>query len=189
MSIAVQLETIAAMSACGALMGMGYDTYQLFRQKRRVPTWLVFLLDLGFWLTSAFLIFSVLQKLNDGIVRWPMFLAMLGGAWVYFVLVRKMYTALLLTVIRFIQWLYYTILTVMNILLVKPILLIYRLIALLVGFLLLLLRGIGSFLWRLILFVTNPFAKWGRQMGKGFGRAGAGVWAQMKKWWLRKKQG
>jgi len=187
-SITVQLQTIAAMSACGALMGMGFDTYQLFRRKRRVPAWLVFLLDLGFWLTSAFLVFAALQQLNDGIVRWPLFLAMLAGAWVYFVLGRKMYTALLIAVIRFIKWLYHTILTVINVLLVQPILFCYRLIAALVGFLLSLLLGMGTISWKIVLFVANPFAKWGRHIGKGFGRAGAGARTRIENWWLRRKK-
>ncbi|UFJ40550.1 spore cortex biosynthesis protein YabQ [Brevibacillus humidisoli] len=188
MSISVQLQTIAIMSACGVLMGIGFDTYQLFRRKRRVPAWLVFLLDLCFWLTSVLLVFAVLREINDGIVRWPIFIGMLGGAWLYFTLGSKMYTQLLLAVIKCIRWLYRTVLTIMDILIVQPILFFYKLISILLGFVFSVLLAIGSFLWKIVLFVTNPFAKWSQHIGKGLGRTGAGVWARMKNWLLPRKK-
>ncbi|MBO8164884.1 MAG: spore cortex biosynthesis protein YabQ [Brevibacillus sp.] len=188
MSIAVQLQTIALMSACGALMGMGFDTYQLFRRRWRIPAWLIFVLDVSFWVTSVLLVFAVLQRVNDGVVRWPIFLGIIAGAWLYFVLGSKSYTQFLLSVIKFVKWLYLTIMKIIDILIVQPILFVYKLLSILFGFLFTVLLTLGSFLWKLVLFAAQPFAGWGRLMGRHFSRSAAGISAHIKKWLLPKKK-
>ncbi len=189
MTISVQIQTVVYMSLCGVLMGMGLDTYQVFRAKGRFPSWLVFLLDVLFWIASIGLVFFVLVRVNDGIVRFPVFLSIFAGGWLYFVLGSKAYIQLLLAVIKFLRWLYRTILSIIDTLIVRPVLFLYRLVWMLLTFLVSLLATIGNFLWKVVVMLTSPFRRWGRNMGKNIGRFGAGVWTRLKKWvYLGKKR-
>lgn len=182
MSIAVQLQTILAMSLCGAVMGMGYDTYHVFRGKGRFPPWLVFLFDVMFWVASMGLVFVILVQVNDGIVRVPIFIGMLLGAWIYFILGSKSYIQFLLTVIKFSNWLYQTILMVLDTVIVRPILFLYRLVWMLLMFLFSIFMTIANFLSKLLRILTAPFARWIRNMGKRIQGAGKGIWTNLKKW-------
>ncbi|MFM1655459.1 spore cortex biosynthesis protein YabQ [Brevibacillus sp. B_LB10_24] len=186
MSLTVQFQTIAFMSLCGVLMGIGFDTYQVFKGKGRIPRWLIFLLDLSFWLCSIWLVFFVLVRVNDGVVRLPIFLGILAGAYVYFVLVSKKYIQLLLIVIKFCKWCYRTTLLLFHVLIISPVRFIVRLIWILLTFIFSILLAIGNFLWRIIRFLTAPFVNWGRKIGKGFSRTKTGFWNRMKNWFKPK---
>jgi spore cortex biosynthesis protein YabQ len=187
-SISVQLQTVLAMSACGALMGMGFDTYHVFKGKSRFPPWLVFLCDVLFWVGSMALVFFILIRVNDGVVRFPIFLGMLLGAWGYFVIGSKKYIQFLLAVIKFCQWLYRTVLMLIDTMIVRPILFLYKLVWMLLTFLFSILMTILSFLWKTVKFLTSPFARWGQNMGKRIHRKGTGIWTTCKNWLLAKKK-
>lgn len=188
MSIHVQLQTVLAMSACGALMGMGFDTYHVLKGKSRFPPWLVFLLDVLFWIGSMALVFFILIRVNDGVVRFPIFLGMLLGAWGYFAIGSKKYIQFLLAVIKFCQWLYRTGLMLIDTLIVRPILFLYRLVWMLLTFLFSILITIGSFLWRTIRFFTSPVTRWSRNMVKRICRQGTGIWTACKNWLHARKK-
>jgi spore cortex biosynthesis protein YabQ len=187
-SIAVQLQTVLAMSVCGALMGMGYDTYHVFTGKGRLPAWVTFFLDILFWVGSMGVVFWVLVRVNDGIVRLPIFIGMLLGAWVYFVIGSKKYVQFLHAVIKFIRWLYRTIVAIINTLIVRPVLLLYKLVFMLVTFLLTIVTTIFGYGWKIIRTLTSPFARWGQQLGKNIFGKWAGFRSHWKKWLFGKKQ-
>lgn len=188
MSIGVQLQTFASMALCGCIMGIGFDTYQYFRTKGRFSRWLTFILDLLFWFSSIGVVFYVLVVVNQGIVRFPIFIGILIGAWGYFVLGSKTYIQFLITVIKFVKWIYQTILTILDILLIRPILFLYRIIFMIVTFILSILTTIGSYIWRVTLFISSPFAKWSQSLGKRFHQYGRGIWQQTKNWINNKRK-
>ena len=188
MSIAFQLQTVLAMSVCGALMGMGYDTYHVFTGKGRLPAWVTFFLDILFWVGSMGVVFWVLVRVNDGIVRLPIFIGMLLGAWMYFVIGSKKYVQFLHAVIKFIRWLYRTIVAIINTLIVRPVLLLYKLVFMLVTFLLTIVTTIFGYGWKIIRTLTSPFARWGQQLGKNIFGKWAGFRSHWKKWLFGKKQ-
>lgn len=188
MSIAVQFQTVLVMSACGALMGMGYDTYHVFTGRSRLPTWLLFVFDVLFWLGSMGLVFFILVKVNDGIVRFPIFIGMLFGAWVYFVIGSKKYIQFLRAVIKFCKWLYRTILRVIDLLVIRPILFVYRLVFMLLAFLYAAVMTVFGFGWKLARFAASPFARWGRHLGKKMYRKSTGFWTNWKNWFHSKKK-
>lgn len=188
MSIGIQLQTVLAMSTCGVLMGMGFDTYHVFKGKSRMPAWLVFLFDILFWVGSMAAVFLILVKVNDGVIRLPIFFGMIFGAWVYFVVGSKKYIQFLLRVIKFCQWLYRTILLVLDTLLVRPVLFICRVIMMLLTFLYTVLLAILGFLWKVARFVTSPFTRWGQHLGKKIFQKTTGIWANWKNWFLSKKK-
>lgn len=182
MSIGVQIQTVLSMSVCGLLMGMGYDTYQVFRGRGRFPAWLVFLLDVLFWLVSVGFVFWILAYVNNGVVRFPIFIGLFGGAWLYFLLGSKQYVQFLQAAIRFTQWLFRTVMLIIDTLIVRPILFIYRLIGMLISFLITIILGIFQFCWRILQIPIAPVQKWGHNVGRKIHRRGKGFWADVKKW-------
>jgi len=187
-SIGTQLQTVMAMLTCGALMGMGFDTYHVFKGKSRLPGWIVFICDLLFWLGSMALVFLILVKVNDGFIRFPIFFGVIIGAWLYFVVGSKKYIHFLHRVIEFSQWLYRTILLVIDTLLVRPILFFYRAILMLLAFLYSVLLWIIGFVWKLTRFVTSPFARWGQHLGKKMFGKTKGFWKNWKNWFPLKRK-
>lgn len=182
MSISVQFQTVMAMTACGALLGMGFDTYHVLTRRGRIPSWLAFILDILFWVGSMGLVFWILIRVNDGIVRFPIFLGMLFGAWVYFVIGSKKYVQFLHAVIKFLRWLYRTIVRLINILIIRPVLFLYQLIVMLVTFLAGIVMTILGFFWKMIRWISSPFARWGQHLGKRIYKSWAGIWGSWKKW-------
>jgi spore cortex biosynthesis protein YabQ len=188
-SIATQFQTLLSMSFCGLLMGMGYDTYQVLKGKGRFPPWLVFLFDLLFWMASVLFVFWVLVHVNDGVVRFPIIIGMFGGAWLYFLLGSKRYVQFLHTMIKFCQWLYRTLLMIIDTVIVRPVLFIYRLILMLLEFLLSIVMSILLFVWKIVRILISPAQKWGQHAGRKIHQRGKGFWSDVKKWLRsRKKQ-
>lgn len=169
-------------------MGMGFDTYHVFKGRSKMPVWMVFLFDLLFWIGSLGLTFWILVKVNNGTIRFPVFFGMIVGAWLYFLLGSKKYIHFLHSVIRFSQWFYRTSLLVMDALLVRPILFFYRVILMLLTFLYSVLLAILGFLWKVTRFVTSPFARWGQDLGKKMAGTTTGFWNRGKNWFHSKKK-
>jgi spore cortex biosynthesis protein YabQ len=187
-SIGVQLQTVMAMLTCGALMGMGFDTYHVFKGRSRLPGWVVFIFDLLFWVGSMGLVFLILIKVNDGLIRFPIFFGVIIGAWVYFLIGSKKYIHFLNRVIKFSQWLYRATLTVIDIILIRPILFFYRVILMLLTFLYSVLLAILGFLWKVTRFLTSPFARWGQHLGKKMFGKTTGFWKNWKNWFHSKRK-
>lgn len=188
MSIGVQFQTLFSMAVCGLLMGMGYDTYQVFRQKGRFPAWLVFLLDVAFWLVSVWFVFWILAYVNNGVVRFPIFLGLFGGAWLYFLLGSKMYIRFLQAAIRFCQWLYRTVLLIFDTLIVRPVLFVYRVIGMLLAFVLQIVMTILQFIWKIVQIPIAPVRKWGHNVSRKIHHRGKGFWTNVKNWLRSRKK-
>ncbi len=138
-------------------MGVGFDTYQVFRDRGGFPRWLVFFCDVLFWLASVAAVFYVLVWINDGIIRFPIFLGIFAGAWIYFVLGSKKYIHLLLVMIKFCKWMYRVILMTFDMLLIRPIRFIFKCIWVLIAFLLSVLLSICRVIWKVVKFLLSPF--------------------------------
>ena len=188
MSISVQLQTVLAMFTCGALMGMGFDTYHVFKGRANMPAWMVFLFDLLFWVGSMGVVFWILVKVNDGTIRFPVFLGMIIGAWLYFLLGSKKYIHFLHRMIKFSQWLYSTTLLVLDTLFVRPVRFLYRVILMLLMFVWSALLAVFGFIWKVMRFVTSPFARWSQHFGKKIAGKTTGFWERGKKWFHTRKK-
>lgn len=161
-------------------MGMGFDSYQVFRGKIGFPRWLIFLCDLFFWLASVGMVFIVLVKVNDGIVRFPVYLAVIVGAWLYFLLGSKYYVQLLLAMIKFSQWLYRVVMRILDLLIVKPIGFVYRVIAMIIGFLFSIILMISRTIWKIVLFLLHPLLVVLRKMAKSMAIFSGKNWIRLK---------
>lgn len=175
------------MVLCGVLMGMGFDTYHVFTRGRRFPAGVIFLLDVLFWLASVALVFVILLEVNSGVVRFPIFLGMAAGAWAYFALGSRTYVRILRETIRWTKRLFRMLMTVLDFLIVRPVLLVYRVLWLAVSFLLTMAAAVGRGLGRVLFVLMRPFVTTGQKMGKSMNRAAAGLWGRLKKWVKRNR--
>ncbi|MGN1401648.1 MAG: spore cortex biosynthesis protein YabQ [Bacillus sp. (in: firmicutes)] len=105
----------------GSYFGASLDTYQFFLKRPVRNRILVFIYDLLFWLTQALLIFYVLFLVNEGELRFYLFLALLCGFSAYQALFKTGYMATLRMVIRIVIAILIFFRNLVNNLVIRPI--------------------------------------------------------------------
>lgn len=157
MSVTTQLETMLAMAGMGIWLGLALDTYNRFLQRPNRNRFIVFVNDILFWLLQGLLIFYILLTVNEGELRFYIFLAILCGYAAYQSLFKNIYLKLLEMVIRFFVALYRFFVRTCYYVVVRPIQWLFQLFLMLLLFIwkaiLLLLKA----LLRLGIFVLKPF--------------------------------
>jgi len=74
---------------------MALDTYNRFLKREERAHWIVFVNDVLFWAVQALFVFYVLLLVNDGELRFYLFLALLCGYAAYQSLLRSLYVRVL----------------------------------------------------------------------------------------------
>lgn len=128
------------------------------------------------------MVFIILVKVNDGIVRFPVYLGVIVGAWLYFVVGSKYYIQFLLAVIRFSQWIFRLIVRIIDIFLIKPIQFVYRLIVMILGFILTIIMTILRIVWKIVYFLLYPFIVVWQKMAKRLHVPFTKFWLLLKQW-------
>ncbi|MFD2444300.1 spore cortex biosynthesis protein YabQ [Bacillus sp. CGMCC 1.16607] len=100
MTLSTQFITMLSMVGMGVLFGTSLDTYQRFLNRPNRKRWFVFLNDILFWLTQGLSIFYTLFLVNQGEIRFYIFLALLCGFAAYQSLFKRLYLSLLETGIQ-----------------------------------------------------------------------------------------
>jgi spore cortex biosynthesis protein YabQ len=100
MTLSTQFITMLTMVGAGVLFGTSLDTYQRFLNRPKRKRWFVFINDILFWLTQGLSIFYTLFLVNQGEIRFYIFLALLCGFAAYQSLFKRLYLSLLETVIQ-----------------------------------------------------------------------------------------
>ncbi|WML58217.1 spore cortex biosynthesis protein YabQ [Neobacillus sp. PS2-9] len=155
MTLSTQFLTMLSMIGMGSVFGAMFDTYQRFLNRPKRKQWIVFINDLLFWIIQALLIFYTLFMVNDGELRFYIFIALLCGFAAYQSLFKGIYLKLLeiiiQTVIATINFLKKT----FRLLIYKPVLgLIQLVIAIIIAF----GRGIFTlvkFIFKVVLFILK----------------------------------
>ncbi|OEH92641.1 spore cortex biosynthesis protein YabQ [Bacillus solimangrovi] len=184
MSLSVQFQTMLLMIAAGIWLGLILDTYRRFFNRDKREAWLVFLFDILFWVVQALIIFYMLLHVNHGQLRFYIFIAILCGFSSYQALFQRIYRALLERLIIICKALFHFLKRVIQILLIKPIIIIWGLMITIVFFMI-------RFVWKIILIVLSviffPFRLIGKIIWrilpikvKKFIRAGAGNVVRLK---------
>lgn len=145
MTLTVQFYTILSMILMGIFVGVAVDTYGRFMHPSRWSI-LLFLSDILFWIVQGLLIFFVLLKVNEGEIRFYIFVALLCGFAMYRALFQTFYNYFLTVLIRLIRTVIQFTLNVTRTIVVKPIQTFIRLFIQLFAFL-------GSMLLAFFLFV------------------------------------
>jgi spore cortex biosynthesis protein YabQ len=95
MTLSTQFFTLLSMIGMGSLFGAMFDTYQRFLNRPKRKQWIVFLNDLLFWIIQAVIIFYTLFLVNNGELRFYIFLALICGFAAYQSLFKGIYLRLL----------------------------------------------------------------------------------------------
>jgi spore cortex biosynthesis protein YabQ len=100
MTLSTQFFTLLSMIGMGSLFGAMFDTYQRFLKRPKRKQWIVFFNDLLFWIIQAVSIFYTLFLVNNGELRFYIFLALICGFAAYQALFKGVYLYLLEMAIR-----------------------------------------------------------------------------------------
>jgi spore cortex biosynthesis protein YabQ len=121
MSLNVQFFTMLAMFGMGSWVGAALDTYGRFLKRPKRARWFVFINDIAFWIVQGLIIFYTLLLVNEGELRFYVFLALLCGYAAYQALFQSFYIYLLEVLIRFVIRTYKLIAKLIMALIIMPI--------------------------------------------------------------------
>lgn len=166
MSLNVQFVTMGYMFLSGVALGVLYDVYRVVAGLLRISRWIIPLLDLIYWVAATLLVFRVLYYSNQGQVRAFVFLALLIGISFYFALLSRWVILLLHWLIRVTKAFIRLCKRMGEILIVKPIIALYRAFIIFLGF----LAALSVFLYKVVLqllyplwFIVRPLVRWLRR--------------------------
>jgi spore cortex biosynthesis protein YabQ len=172
MSLTVQFYTMLAMIGMGSYFGAALDTYSRLFNRTKRNLFVRGVNDILFWILQALLIFYVLYLVNNGEIRFYIFLALLCGFAFYQSLLKKIYTRFLEYCIRMIIQFCRFAAKLMSNLIIKPVVLLFT-------FIFSTILMLGKLLWRLlqVLFkviisilkiILRPFTYLGKYVWKAF---------------------
>jgi spore cortex biosynthesis protein YabQ len=163
MTLSTQFLTMLSMIGMGSLFGVMFDTYQRFLNRPNRKSWIVFLNDLLFWVIQALIIFYILFLVNNGELRFYIFVALLCGFAAYQSLFKVIYLRLLEFIISTVISVYRFMRRAFQLLIYKPVL---GLIQLVISIIILLGRGLLSLvkfvlkiLWVVLKVIWVPIEK------------------------------
>jgi spore cortex biosynthesis protein YabQ len=163
MTLSTQFLTMLSMIMMGSLFGVMFDTYQRFLNRPNRKSWIVFFNDLLFWVIQALIIFYILFLVNNGELRFYIFVALLCGFAAYQSLFKGIYLRLLEVIIKTVIAIYNFMRRTFQLLIYKPVL---GLIQLVISIIILLGRGLFSLvkfilkiLWGVLKVIWWPIGK------------------------------
>lgn len=148
MTLSTQFLTMLSMVGMGSLFGIMFDTYQRFLNRPKRKQWIVFFNDLLFWIIQALLIFYTLFLVNNGELRFYIFIALLCGFAAYQSILKGAYLQLLELLIDTVIFVYRFLRKMIHLLVYKPV---FGLIHLVITIVLLVGRGFFT----LVKFIFN----------------------------------
>lgn len=155
MTLSMQWVTMAAMLLSGLGMGIVFDGYRVVSNELKFPRWWLPVLDVVYWMAAALIVFRVLYASNNGEVRAYVFIGLAVGVTIYYFLFSKLVISIVKWFIRAVRAVISFVLKCLDILIVKPILLLYKVIMVILGF--------GSaftiFLLKIVIQLVRPFWK------------------------------
>ncbi|MFP7300254.1 spore cortex biosynthesis protein YabQ [Neobacillus niacini] len=163
MTLSTQFLTMLSMIGMGTLFGVMFDTYQRFLDRPNRKSWIVFFNDLLFWVIQALIIFYILFLVNNGELRFYIFVALLCGFAAYQSLFKGIYLKLLELIINTVIAIYKFMRKMFQLLIYKPVV---GLIQLIISIVILLGRGLYSLvqfvlkiLWVILKVIFVPIEK------------------------------
>lgn len=175
MSLEVQFVTLAAMAGCGALLGVCFDAIGAVVREFRLHRAVQAVLDMLYWAAATLFVFRVLMAANYGEVRMFIFLGMAIGALLYALLLgrftRRTSEAILRAIKRAARLVWRAVMRtvrffirLVRVLLIRPILFMYRLIAKLV-------LAVGGLIATLSIFLGKLVIQWSKLFWSLFRRS------------------
>lgn len=103
MTLPEQFETMIAMTAMGVWIGAALTTYHRFIHPRKKWQWFMIPTDILFWIVQGLLAFYILLHVNEGEIRFYIFLAVALGFSFYKAIIEKPYKRIQETMIHIIS--------------------------------------------------------------------------------------
>jgi len=157
---------MAAMMASGTALGLLFDGYRVLSGELRFPRWIVPPLDILYWAVGTAAVFRVLYLSNGGEVRLYVFLALLIGVSFYFALLSPLFVKLFRRAIDLTRRCIRFGIRVVDALVVRPAIGLYRLCIVILGFLAALSIFLGKLvlqllypLWKFVLWIARPLGR------------------------------
>ncbi|MCI3923259.1 spore cortex biosynthesis protein YabQ [Paenibacillus sp. TRM 82003] len=163
MTLSVQFLTLISMIASGAALGLLFDAYRVVSGEFRFPRWSIPPLDLLYWGVGTFVVFRVLFLSNGGEVRLYVFLALGIGICFYFGLLSNGFVRAIRWSIERIKAFVRFLIRLGNVLVVRPLIGLYRVLLVFLGFLAALSIFLGKVmiqllypLWKIAVWILRP---------------------------------
>ncbi|MGM0884846.1 MAG: spore cortex biosynthesis protein YabQ [Bacillota bacterium] len=153
MTLDMQWMTMAVMLLSGLGMGTVFDGYRVVSHELKFPRWWLPVLDVIYWMAAALVVFRVLYASNNGEVRAYVFIGLAIGIILYYLVFSKAVIVTVKWLIRAVRAFISFMLKCLDIIIVKPLLLLYKLLKIILGF--------GSaftiFLLKIVIQLVRPF--------------------------------
>jgi spore cortex biosynthesis protein YabQ len=189
-----QYLTMMAMTVSGAVMGAIYDMYRVVQKEWRFLKPFGPLFDFLFWMVSLGIVFSALIWANQGDLRFYVFVILGIGYLLYRWTLQRAVTQSTMTIIHLIQTLIRMLYTLVFFLIVKPIALLFHILAL--GF-----RTLSKLAWvleqamlwpfqvllKVLGWLLRPMIRYGSKRAKKPYQKLEGIFHRLSKW-LRHKE-
>ncbi len=159
MTLTTQFATMIAMIGMGSLFGASLDTYNRFLQRQRRKGWLVFMNDFLFWVIQGLAIFYVLFFVNQGELRFYIFVALLCGFAAYQGLFKRLYLRLLEWMISVAKALARFAASMVRGLIIRPVQFVLLTVLSLLGFSGKGVLSLARFMWRVIFWMARLVLK------------------------------
>lgn len=158
MTLTVQFYTLLAMVGMGLWLGVAVDTYRRFLHAYVRPI-LLFFCDLLFWIVQGLLVFYVLLLVNDGTIRFYIFLALLCGFAMYRALFQNLYLQVLNICIRLSIRIFNICVNIFQQLIVFPVRALIRVVFQVLSFLFTVLMSFCQLLFRFLVFILKGLTR------------------------------
>ncbi|GMK42801.1 hypothetical protein PCCS19_58610 [Paenibacillus sp. CCS19] len=159
LSLSEQWLTMSLMLLSGIGMGVVFDGYRVVSHELRFAKWTLPVLDLLYWAAATLVVFQVLSAGNNGEVRAYVFLGLALGVIVYFLLLSRAVIATVRWTIGAVRYLIGLFIRMFHIFIIRPLLVLYKLCKVLIGFLL----ALTIFCYKIVIQLIRPFwllARW-----------------------------
>ncbi len=152
MSLETQFVTLSLMLASGLALGVLFDTYRVLSGQLRLPRWLIAPLDIVYWIAATILVFLVLYYGNQGQLRIFVFAGLLAGVLLYYRLLSSFIMKLVLQIVKLVKACARIVVKVADAAIVTPIVGLYRIFIIFLGF----LAAVSIFLYKIVLQLIYP---------------------------------
>lgn len=166
MSLQIQFFTFFMMFSSGWALGILFDVYRVVSRSLRLSRWVMSVLDIVYWIAVTLFVFKILYYSNQGEVRFFVFLGLLLGTAFYFYFISAYTVIAVKTLLKLLKDLYEIVVRCVELLVVRPIILLYKLFIIFLG----ILAAIAMFLFKIVVQLFYPIWKVIKGLSQWIGR-------------------
>lgn len=186
MTIEQQILSIVLMLVSSFITGIIFDAYRVLKGKVFFPKWSTFIIDVCFGIVSAFFTFYLLLWTNNGQLRLIIVAAFLTGLWLYYLILSKYIVLSWTYVFKIIYNIWKALIKLFNILIFKPVIMLFQLILLIFSSFVTLITMVYRFMQNFIISFSKLILKTVKRKNRDK-RKKEGFFHSLKKIFKRKR--